>query len=82
MSISQKFTAAAILVAGLGVGAGVDAAPTHFETEKRASKATTCEGDDQCGGLGKICDFFGGTFNSHHSRDHGHEHGICTWPWE
>ncbi len=84
MSISKKFIAAAIVVAGLGIASGADAASSDLKVEPRTSQATTCEGDLSCGVLGRVCDAVGGTFNSHHSNDkgHGHAHGICTWPWE
>lgn len=47
-------------------------------------KSTTCEGNGQCGVLRAACDLVGGTYNGWQSRDpgHGHEHGVCTWPWE
>ena len=45
-------------------------------------RATTCEGADSCGLLSAACAFVGGTYSEWHSSDHGHTHGICTWPWE
>jgi hypothetical protein len=46
------------------------------------SRATTCEGARQCDLLGDVCGFAGGTYSEWDSSDHGHPHGICTWPWE
>ena len=46
------------------------------------ARATTCEGAVQCGILGGACALVGGTYSEWHSSDHGHTHGICTWPWE
>jgi hypothetical protein len=44
--------------------------------------STTCEGNRQCGALRWACDLVGGTYSGWQSSDHGHEHGVCTWPWE
>ena len=46
--------------------------------------STTCEGDFQCGILRAVCYAVGGAYNGWPSKDpgHGHEHGVCTWPWE
>ena len=45
-------------------------------------EATTCEGNVNCKILQGACDLVGGTYTGWDSRDHGHSHGICTWPWE
>ncbi|MDJ0768223.1 MAG: hypothetical protein QNJ12_05490 [Ilumatobacter sp.] len=44
--------------------------------------STTCEGAVSCGILGGACELAGGTYTDWESSDHGHTHGICTWPWE
>jgi hypothetical protein len=44
--------------------------------------ATTCGGVVGCGILSAACALAGGTYSEWHSDDHGHPHGICTWPWE
>lgn len=49
---------------------------------ERRAESTTCEGAVQCKLLDSICGAVGGTYTDWTSRDHGHTHGICTWPWE
>jgi hypothetical protein len=44
--------------------------------------STTCGGAISCGLLKTACGLAGGTYSEWHSSDHGHTHGICTWPWE
>lgn len=45
-------------------------------------RSTTCGGAVGCGILSGACALAGGTYSEWHSDDHGHTHGICTWPWE
>ena len=51
-------------------------APEHRQ------QSTTCEGAIKCTLLQGACDLVGGTHTEWDSSDHGHAHGICTWPWE
>ena len=46
--------------------------------------STTCEGNRSCGTLRSVCELVGGTYSGWQSTlpGHGHEHGVCTWPWE
>jgi len=45
-------------------------------------ESTTCGGEIGCAILGAACGLVSGTYSEWDSRDHGHPHGICTWPWE
>ncbi|HWL42336.1 MAG TPA: hypothetical protein VNQ73_05285 [Ilumatobacter sp.] len=83
---------AASLMAGAPAFAGDDLAARHdtpppqvddFKApEPGRQESTTCEGAVICTILGAACRLAGGTYNEWDSRDHGHPHGICTWPWE
>jgi hypothetical protein len=86
----------AIAAAGIGVGSTTAAAGDSFRTPEprpigglttpapQPQPSTTCEGNKQCGTLRWACDLVGGTYSGWQSQDpgHGHEHGVCTWPWE
>ncbi len=89
-------TIATVAASGLGLGAGSASAtgdyavpsdpppPTVGElvAPEHRQKSTTCEGGISCTILELDCESVGGTFTSWTCRDHGHTHGICTWPWE
>ena len=71
-----------VLIAG-GLGAGsVSAGDSYSTPNDRPQKSTTCEGTVRCKILEGACDLVGGTYTGWESSDHGHTHGICTWPWE
>lgn len=94
--MNRTLAALTIVAASLVTGApafagdlssGVDAppppAPADFKSpDDGREESTTCEGDDSCTFLRKVCDLVSGTYSEWESRDHGHTHGICTWPWE
>ena len=50
--------------------------------EPGRQESTTCGGTIGCTILRGACGLASGTYSEWHSRDHGHPHGICTWPWE
>ena len=90
-------TSIAIVILSLGVGGATSAGagdllgtPTDPPPPPRPGSlvghppapATTCGGVVGCGILSAACALAGGTYSEWHSRDHGHPHGICTWPWE
>lgn len=95
--MNRTITALAIVAASLAVGApafaggdlsdGGDTPPPTGPGVIKAPDAgreesTTCAGEDGCALLKKACDLVSGTYTEWDSRDHGHPHGICTWPWE
>ena len=83
--MKRTIVALSILAAGLVGGSpafadgpsGGLAAP-----EPGRQESTTCGGTIGCTILRGACGLVSGTYSEWHSRDHGHPHGICTWPSE
>ncbi len=87
-----------LTIGTLGAGASASAAgglttpsPTppppsvgRLVAETPTTRSTTCEGNSSCGVLRSACELVGGTYSGWQSTlpGHGHEHGVCTWPWE
>ena len=85
--VAASLVTGAPTLAGADLSGGVDTppppAPGAFKApDAGPEEASTCEGEDNCAYLRKVCDFVSGTYTEWESRDHGHTHGICTWPWE
>lgn len=88
----------ALVAGALGGGASASAAgglttptPTppppsdgRLVADTTPQPSTTCEGNRSCGTLRSVCELVGGTYSGWQSTlpGHGHEHGVCTWPWE